>query len=718
MPGNRCTNCITSHSECIHTPRELPAEAPNATESPPATQSLESAQQLVEAILSTSTVYVPSNDPNTSYQILLAVAKYARSLEEKVAGLLPDPLTASSIRPTLTEESLSPHEEAVEVEDALPIKDPARFYGQSSSIQFIKSAMKHFDDGNISYVVGVQRPEFWTVPPWEQLTIEARHHEFPDKDLLESLVKIYFEQINPISSVLHGPSFLESISSDLHLRDAQFGAVVLAVCALASRYSDDPRVFLDGSDSEHSCGWRWFEQVRPLRAALSPEPSLYQLQLICLSVLFLSGTSAPEEGWILAGLGLRFAQGAGAHHRSGYRNMAPLTAELYKRVFWVLVVMDTITSSFNGRPSITQPDDFDVDLPLGMDPEHWGVPNAIQPCGKLSAGAFVPVYLGLVPIFARIHKAVYPVNGQVCSEDVVVQLDSALNEWVDGIPAHLRWDPNQPNQIFLDQSAVLYSTYYHAQILLHRPFIPGPGKQSISTGHFPSLAICANAARSCGHVLDVQARRGRGLLHCPSLMTALFDCAVVLLINVWAIVGGRKSRTPEDFTRATADAQNCVRVLRLYERRWRVAGRKCDIISAMLNLGKHTAAAQSLKRSRDAEEDMISNTPEPSLDPGSDAPTTDSSVSATEQLQALERSIQETNHLFSLPLHTDELGRLPVYDSFHYEFTFAANDIHYPYTEDPQLLHDPAFGNTRSPGYDSRLCADLRFRFNFLFTSD
>ena len=41
---------------------------------------------------------------------------------------------------------------------------------------------------------------------------------------------------------------------------------------------------------------------------------------------------------------------------------------------------------------------------------------------------------------------------------------------------------------------------------------------SLSKTQFPSLAICANAARSCGHVLDVQARRGRGLLHYPSLM--------------------------------------------------------------------------------------------------------------------------------------------------------------------------------------------------------
>ncbi|KAJ7862441.1 fungal-specific transcription factor domain-containing protein [Mycena leptocephala] len=694
MPSNRCTNCITSHSECTHTVRIVP-QSPSA----PA-QSRKTAQELVAMILSPSPVYVPLNDSDTSHKILVEVATYARSLEEKLAALQPQTLVpvdnASSLR--TSENEPFPIQDALRGLILTDFKsDAERFYGRSSSVQFIKSAMKHIH-GNTSYVAGVQRPEFWSTQSWEKLTIERSHLIFPDNDLLKALIKIYFEQINPILSILHFPSFHQSISDGLHFRDSQFGAVVLAVCSLASRHSDDPRVFLDGANSEHSCGWKWFRQVRPLRASFSPEPSLYELQLICLSAIYLVGTSTPEESWILTGLGIRFAQGAGAHHRNGYNS-------LYKRVFWLLVITDTLVSTFKGRPSITQPVDFDLDLPVDCDDEYWGIPNAVQPAEKPSTSAFMPAYIELMLIFARIQRAVYPVNGQMCSDNVIVQLDSALNQWVDGIPEHLRWDPNQQNQIFLDQSTTLFATYYHAQILIHRPFIPAPGKESTSKANFPTLAICANAARSCGHVLDVQSRRGRGLLHYPGLMTALSDCAVVLLVNVWAIVDGRKPRTPEDFTRATADAQNCVRVLRLYERRWRVAGRKCDIIDALLHLGKHTSNAH-LKRLRD-EEDVSAppNVPEISVHPA-EVPITDSSDSVAHQMQALERSIEETGHLFSLPLHTEELGRLPVYDSFDYEFTFNSKDIHYqphsyldsdsPYDVSgpvtPQFLHsvDPA----------------------------
>ncbi|KAF7340946.1 Fungal-trans domain-containing protein [Mycena sanguinolenta] len=427
-------------------------------------------------------------------------------------------------------------------------------------------------------------------------------------------------------------------------------------------------------------------RVRPLRGEFPWGTSLYQLQLICLSAIYTSGMTIPEESWILVGHGVRLTQCAGAHHRSGYKKMETLTAELYRRVSWLLVVADMIMSLFNGRPSITKLSDFDVELPLGCDEEYWGTPNAVQLEGKPSTGAYMLVYLRLMLIFGRIQRAV-----ETRIPEEIVELDSELNQWLDTIPEHLKWDPHQQNQIFLDQSAALYSTYYHAQILIHRPFIPAPGEEESlpNMTHFPSLAICANAARSCGHVLDVQARRGRGLLHQPSLMTALFDSAVVLLLNVWAVVGGRKSRTPDDFNKATADAQNCVRVLRLYERRWRTAGRDCDIISAMLNIGK-----QSLKRPREVEEippaPDVSHT-SPNLPDGLTTPDP-----SAQQMQALNRPIPETDYLLSLPLLTEELGRLPVYNSFGYQPTFQPNESPYPtqslYPDPEQVLFglDPA----------------------------
>ena len=82
----------------------------------------------------------------------------------------------------------------------------------------------------------------------------------------------------------------------------------------------------------------------------------------------------------------------------------------------------------------------------------------------------------------------------------------------------VRWEPLQDNEIFYDQSVVLYATYHHLQISIHRSFIPSPHKPSPMTP-FPSMAICTNAARACSHVIDVTKRRSRRAM--PQLLVSI-----------------------------------------------------------------------------------------------------------------------------------------------------------------------------------------------------
>ena len=70
------------------------------------------------------------------------------------------------------------------------------------------------------------------------------------------------------------------------------------------------------------------------------------------------------------------------------------------------------------------------------------------------------------------------------------------------IPFSVRWDPKRENPIHLFHSATLFSLYYLAQIATHRPFI----HTNSATTSLTSLAICANAARCCCHIIDRQHR--------------------------------------------------------------------------------------------------------------------------------------------------------------------------------------------------------------------
>jgi hypothetical protein len=106
---------------------------------------------------------------------------------------------------------------------------------------------------------------------------------FPQEDLAASLVDLYFKHYNVLTPLLHRPTFERKVAQGLHRRNASFGAVYLLVLAVGSRFSDDHRVCLEGQ-SEHSAGWKFFEQVQMVRKTLLGPPRLEDLQVHCVGV--------------------------------------------------------------------------------------------------------------------------------------------------------------------------------------------------------------------------------------------------------------------------------------------------------------------------------------------------------------------------------------------------------------------------------------------------
>ncbi|KAF7347215.1 Zn(2)-C6 fungal-type domain-containing protein [Mycena venus] len=679
MPDNKCSNCILFKTQCTH--------LYISKDSNSSSLNYKNSREHVAAILSQTAVYVPSSDPAVLFQTLVGIAKYARNLEELLAVSSSTSLDLSSSPFADPEDGISVDAsqknevsddddgvfvdlDVIEPMSRLALRAPNselhekhKFFGKSSSMNFVKAAMEGTNLGE-SHTFDTQRPEFWIVQPWHPAPEPPPPLCFPDEDFLQSLIDIYFRHINQIIFLLHPPTFRASVADGEHLRDIHFGAVLLAVCGLASRLSDDPRVLMADDAPLHSAGWKFFSQTRPLQLVTFPHASsdsqfrtLYDLQLICLSAFFVS-TSNVRASWLLSGLGIRLAQDKGAHRRSRYSAGPRSYGELLKRAFWCLFTMDTMLNSVLGRPTATTSEDYDVDLPIECDDEYWDEPHRFQqPPEKPSLAAYMTSYLTLMSILNRVQRSIveadfffqsYGVSRQKEREpEIVAELDSALNKWVDSIPRHLRWSSNVEG-VCLDQSVSLYMTYYHGSfsVACHSETPP------TADASFPSLAIAANAARSCGHIMEEHSRRTGDVLHHPHALTALSDSALLLLLNVW---GSRQQRSSSDIIRAVADIKKCVDVLHLYEKR--------DMITEMLNracgdtLG--TLPQRSLKR----------RVPDDAEDSGSQA------TPAVRQLEDLELSIRQTDHLFSLPLYTQELGLLPIYESFDFQFSFDPHQL-------------------------------------------
>lgn len=105
---------------------------------------------------------------------------------------------------------------------------------------------------------------------------------FPDDDLGHLLVDLYFMYMDHLHPLLHRPTFDRKVREKVYLQDHAFGSVYLLVCANGSRYSDDPRVFLEATSAPHSAGWKYFEQVPLIRKTLLIPPTLEDLQVHCV----------------------------------------------------------------------------------------------------------------------------------------------------------------------------------------------------------------------------------------------------------------------------------------------------------------------------------------------------------------------------------------------------------------------------------------------------
>ncbi|KDR72397.1 hypothetical protein GALMADRAFT_126549 [Galerina marginata CBS 339.88] len=480
-----------------------------------------------------------------------------------------------------------------------------RFSGMSSGAMLVHTALElkneYYNRSLASHVhptehkLKYRRAEFWTSRPWENAldSSPAPTLLFPESDLAESCIELYFSSVNLYLPLLHRPSFQKSIEEGLHYTNQRFAYVFLLVCAVGARYSRDPRVRLDGVESFHSSGWKWFNQVQITQMSLLTPPTLYDLQRLCLSVHFLQGSSVPQSCWTLVGNGIRLAQEVGAHRRKLNNHTLTPEDELWKRAFWVLVCMDRAVSSSSGRPCATHDEDFDLDLPIDCDDEYWDNDDPAkrfkQPPNKPSSMAAFILFIKLHQILAFSLRTIYSINkskillglvGRQWEQHIVAELDSALNKWVDSVPDHLRWEPDRKDLKFFNQSVMLYAQYYHIQILVHRPFIPSLSKPSPLS--LPSLAICTNAARSCSRVIDIQRRRNPAVATLPHVQMAVFTSGIVLLLSMW---GGKPSGLMTNLNKEMGDVHKCMQALSVSEHQWHSAGQYWDMLFELASVG-------------------------------------------------------------------------------------------------------------------------------------
>ncbi|KAF6759569.1 fungal-specific transcription factor domain-containing protein [Ephemerocybe angulata] len=593
MPGNRCSRCIAYGAQCTHfrmskgarsMGRVIPAHVLKTINTDDAAILM---SPLLDDVLSAT--YQPPTNQLLLHETMSSLAQYARVLESALGFERPTSSSPGELVLRHPSQSDSP-DTSVDVKKEE--NDVAALSIMMGSLTIVKSALDlnlRAPELGMGDLVKNKRPQYWTRRPWEIQPEEVhKPYVFPEPHLLRDLVEEYFANSNIILPLLHRPTFERGVSDGLHFVNDDFGGCVLAVCAIGSLYCRDPRVLLEGSGSEQSCGFKYFCQLRLVRDTFLRTPSLYDLQMHVLAAIFLRGSSGRmERCWYIIGVSLRIAQSM-RFHRKQKNGPEKITAEgeLRKRVFFCLLLCEQFMGIILGRLPMIMSADYDVDYPVECDDEFWenGDPELAfkQPPSRPSTITYFNQIIGLFAIYDDAQEALFSVRKPPPPKGVTLEdwnerclkkLDSALNKWVNAIPEHLRWNAGAPHSVFFDQSAALLSGFYWVQTLIHRPFI---ASKTNTPQCFASMAICTNAARAYIRTMDVQSKKGVLL---PYSGVGLYLSGVILLVNMWR---GRQAGIILDERGERDTVSKCVKILRTYDRGWHWPGRFSDILCSLL----------------------------------------------------------------------------------------------------------------------------------------
>lgn len=322
---------------------------------------------------------------------------------------------------------------------------------------------------------------------------------YPEPELEQKLLTLYFQNFHPLHSILHPPTFYHLHKSGFAKTDPSFRALCLNMCAIASRYSIDPQVRLDLegnlNPSHRFAGFRYaFAGHAWFFLPCAGPTTLFGLQALLLLVIYTLGASDLRDSWNLSQEGLQRTQECGAHREiHPVWNADPVQDHVRRKVFFTLYnVHHKISLVMNKTPAMDE-DDFDLlpSLPSGLLDvcDTSSMRTYVNPYQSLSrtaeeaclafhaASLFFPPACecrSLLTVLNTIQFKIQSPNevGPAKSwQKLVAQVSRDVNKWFDRLPWILKTSDIESCSQQLVCSVSIITWYQEFQIIINRTLL-------------------------------------------------------------------------------------------------------------------------------------------------------------------------------------------------------------------------------------------------------
>ncbi|KAF4975539.1 hypothetical protein FZEAL_7685 [Fusarium zealandicum] len=407
----------------------------------------------------------------------------------------------------------------------------------------------------------------------------------PPRPLAESMMKRYFDFAATTHRFLHRPSIeacleelYETNGTMLYQESARSRtALLFMVFAHSNNYRS--RLSVDTRDriaESAESGARFFAVAERQLSMEKGEIRLAHVQARLAQCFYLLAQSRLNHCWTLFGVTAQLAMALGIHRRSRIdletsSRVDHVDLECRKRTFWCAYNLNTYLSASLGRPMTFHEEDIDQELPLCVDDDQLRFGPAPQPVvrGPSITSATVAQIM-LSRILARILRALYGIHPRSIEEHFTfaAKFTRDLAEWRQHISYLLDTDGSSAIfvKLVLRQRDVLRLAFWHAQILVHRPFLLKSftsltGYERRGGNLLPArqlemqenIKICIDAAtRIIEHIDHINSA---GELYSTLFFIPYYGFSAVVIIYVYAIQ--QRAELPETYSACFSLATKC-----------------------------------------------------------------------------------------------------------------------------------------------------------------
>ena len=312
----------------------------------------------------------------------------------------------------------------------------------------------------------------------------------PSKSTVFTLCSRYFNSADNAVAILHSPSFQEQLRS--HWRDPSKTPIVwlgllYSIMCLATlsyqRAGDSPPEWKDNL-VELASEYR-LRTVQCLMKADYTKPTDYTIETMLLYMFgeHMARWNADLGLWMIVGMITRVAFRMGYHRDAKwFPNVTPFEAEMRRRNWAMVRMLDTIYSHHVSLPSMIVESNCDTHLPNNIYDEDFGPETKVLPPSRPNTEPTPVAYIIAKAKFCNelgnILQTMNSVRGQV-PYDEILRFDAKLDSLMDELPPHLTFTPLgdslEPKTVILSRFS-MDILYRKILCVLHRKFLTREGR--------------------------------------------------------------------------------------------------------------------------------------------------------------------------------------------------------------------------------------------------